>query len=376
VSVLVVAALSARILAQAAQQAGYDVVALDCFGDADTRQASRQWQPLNDGSTLHISRQRLCNALAGLAPSQDLLGWVAGAGFDGQPGLLAEGAALLPLLGMRASDVQRVRDPPQFFAALAALRVAHPPVQFELTHAAAGWLVKDSGGCGAWHIQNASDCTQLRAGQYLQREVAGVPMSATLLCNGSEARVLGINRQLVHAVAGHRFMFCGVVGPVPTTPGVALQVQHIAQQLSVAFHLRGLCSLDFLLDGDNISVLEINPRPPASLLLYPGALAAHLRACSHGDLPRAWPMQGVRGQRIVFAQKSVQLSASMQQRLLNWPHCHDLPNNATTHAITFAAGEPVCSVQAQADSAAQVLALLNQRHDTLLDALENAHACH
>ena len=51
--------------------------------------------------------------------------------------------------------------------------------------------------------------------------------------------------------------------------------------------MRGWCSLDFMRDGDTIVVLEVNPRPPASLSLYaqPGLIDAQLRACLHAELP-------------------------------------------------------------------------------------------
>jgi uncharacterized protein len=363
---LVVAALSARVLAEAAQQAGHRVVALDCFGDADTRRASLHWRPLSEGASLQIAPDRLLHALAEIAQLPDAMGWVAGAGFEHQPALLSQGAALLPLLGMGAAEVQKLRDPRLFFAALDELDISHPPVQFELPRDRAGWLVKDSGGCGAWHIRDAFNCEHLPARHCLQREVPGVSMSATLIANGHGACVLGINQQLVRRTAWHRFMFCGVLGPVPTSADVASRVQHIAQQLSAKFNLRGLCSLDFLLDGDSVQVLEINPRPPASLVLYPGALVAHLHACSNGALPKAWATNEVRGQRIVFAPKPLHINHVMHARLLTWPHCHDRPNNA----MSFEAGDPVCSVQAQASTAAQVAALLNQRHDSLLTTLE------
>ena len=42
---LVVAGISARIMAESARQGGWRVVALDLFGDLDTRRASRPGAP-------------------------------------------------------------------------------------------------------------------------------------------------------------------------------------------------------------------------------------------------------------------------------------------------------------------------------------------
>ena len=62
---------------------------------------------------------------------------------------------------------------------------------------------------------------------------------------------------------------CGVIGPVPVPPAVGAALQRVVREAAAEFELRGLASLDFLLDGERIDVLELNPRPPASIALYP-----------------------------------------------------------------------------------------------------------
>ena len=80
--------------------------------------------------------------------------------------------------------------------------------------------------------------------------------------------------------------------------------------------MRGLASLDFLLEGDRIEVLELNPRPPASIVLYPrvgegGPLTAHLRACERDELPTLQTGDGiVRGSEIVFAAQATTIDAA------------------------------------------------------------------
>jgi uncharacterized protein len=368
---LVVAALSARVLAEAAMQAGHQVLALDCFGDADTRRASLQWWPINKPGGIGIAPRRFLSALAQAAAKHGATGWVAGAGFEDQPTLLAQGAKLLPLLGMGADEVRRLRDAQAFFACLDAAHIPHPEVRWTLPADRHGWWVKAAGGCGGWHIRAASGVRRLPAHSYVQRDAIGTPMSATLLGDGQHICLLGINRQIVQRTARHPFIYAGVVGPVAVSHRVAQQVEHIAQHLAAGMHWRGLVSLDFLLDGDDVLVLELNPRPPASLVLYPGALAAHLQVCSGGPVPSGpWRVDGVRGQRIVCAPRELRLNADLTQQLTRRPHLHvhDQPH-AGQH---FNAGDPLCSVQAQASSAHATSAALQQRHAAVLDLLENA----
>ncbi|MGE5117528.1 MAG: hypothetical protein ACM3N6_13665, partial [Betaproteobacteria bacterium] len=61
---LAVAAASARMLAEAAAREGFEVVALDCFGDQDTRRASRSWHDIaTPGRPLRIEGARVLATL-------------------------------------------------------------------------------------------------------------------------------------------------------------------------------------------------------------------------------------------------------------------------------------------------------------------------
>ena len=81
-------------------------------------------------------------------------------------------------------------------------------------------------------------------------------------------------------------------------------------------------------------------------------------------------MDGVRGQRIVFAPHDLRLNAAVARRLAASPHVHDLPQPGQD----FHAGDPLCSVQVQlqdqARSAHAASTLLQQRHDDVLRFLE------
>ena len=379
--VLAVAAISARMLAEAAAADGFEVVGLDLFGDVDTRRACTQWWPIGEPGHLHIDADRLLSALAMLAArnqSAEVVGWIAGSGFEGRPDLLACGAALLPLIGTPADAVRRVRDPQLFFDVLDAQGIAHPPVLATAPTDANGWLVKDAGGCGGWHIRRATPHEAVQPPYYVQREVPGTPMSATFIANGSSAVVLGFNQLIVRPVLARPFVYCGAVGPVALPPAVADAVPAAVRALAASFALRGLGSLDFMLDGDRVQVLEVNPRPPASMALYGGngdraasspIVADHVRACLQGVLPeQTMPTASatVLGTEIVFAPHRLWLSESAAQRLAGNRACHDLP----AAGQQFDVGDPVCSVSASGGSAEQVLALLDRGREAVFQTLE------
>lgn len=368
---LVVVALSARMLAEAAARDGFEVVALDLFGDVDTCEASSRWFPIGEASYLEIDGERLLGRLSALARRSGVLGWVAGSGFEGHTEWLARGTECLPLIGNDAATVAAVRNPSRFFGVLDEAGIGHPPVH----HGAApggGWLQKDAGGCGGWQVRRAAEGdTALSPRHYFQQELPGRPMSATLVANQVEAQVIGFNEQMVRPVAGRPYVFSGVVGPVPLPLPAQREVERAAQVLTRAFGLRGLASLDFLLNGEQVAVLEINPRPPASMALYAdgGLMAAHVAACRHAALPPRPGREGrplVRGHEIVYAGRSLRLDERAASRLAAWPEAHDLP----CAGGCFEPGDPLCSLSATGADAQDVRQRLQASRHALLKSLE------
>ena len=377
---LVVAAVSARMLAEAAARDGYRVIALDLFGDVDTRRVSQRWHPIGAAGSLQIDEASVLAALQEAAGRGDdaAIGWVPGSGFEGRPDLLDAGARLLPLIGTPLDSVRRVRDPAEFFAVLAAHGIEHPSVRFDAPADAdtEGWLLKDARGHGGWHIRDAGatrDDWQAGASLYFQRKMPGVPMSATFIANGSEAMLLGINQLIVRPFGARPCVYAGCVGPVDVPADLARRIANAVRLLTAEFGLRGWCSLDFMRNGNAICVLEVNPRPPASLALYarPGLIDAQLRACLHCELPSAALLDApaprrVAGSEIVYARHALTLDAAGAQHLADRPDVHDLPAADTR----FGAGDPICSLSAAGDTAEQVKALLERERNALMHTLE------
>lgn len=433
---LVIAGLSVRAAAQAAQRDGFRVIGLDLFGDADTRAACDTWQPLRaaPGAPWQVDADALRVDLTGLVRDEpDLLGVVL------TGGLVAEGAGLvdlpLPLLGTAPADIARLRDPATFFAALDAYGIAHPEVALcrpveggDGTGPAVGsWLRKDFAGSGGVPVRSARPDDAAApgvSGVYWQRQVAGEPVSVTLIGDGRQAAVLGVNRQRVDPAPGAPFRFGGVVGPLPlvdhadhatlanhadgaravearSADGVAgvdgalqTRLQGLADRLVRHFALRGLCSLDLMLAPDGPpQVLELNPRPSASLALYGqtggqaggpagGLMRAHLDAVRHGHLPDAAAIarlrgddgpadRAVRGQAICYAERAMNLDAAA----LAWlAAATDTLGLADRPAIlpfgqAVPAGAPLCSVTAAGRSVGAVQALLDARRQAVANGL-------
>jgi len=129
------------------------------------------------------------------------------------------------------------------------------------------------------------------------------------------------------------------------------------KRLLAAAPLRGLNSADFLLERDQFWLLEINPRPGATLDIFEprkGSLVGlHIAACDKrlGEVPPR--CADAAASAIVYADRDI---AAMPA--IDWPvWTRDRPRAG----IAVKADEPVCTVHAQARSAAAARQLAGKR---------------
>ncbi|MBP0590170.1 ATP-grasp domain-containing protein [Paraburkholderia sp. LEh10] len=369
-----VAGLSARMLAQSAAQAGYQVAALDVFGDRDTRRYAKLWIDIG-GARLSIDPDKLHAALERVTRLPRLLGLIAGSGTEPHLAALHRMSRLPRLIGSDAHATATVRDPARFFALLDELGIAHPEVAFERPAHPGGWLRKHADGCGGTHVVPLGNADEHSSG-YFQRVQKGLPMSALFLAARREVSIVGFAEHRCIASGALPYVHAGSLGPVDLPARIAGQIDYAVRSIAARASLRGLNSLDFLLDGDAISVLEINARPSSTMALYErasrdawprGLVAAHIDACLHERLPggRNGAPQCRVAQQVVFAAHTLSVTRRLSDTLFVDPVCHDIPNRGTR----IEAGQPVCTVLVTGDSTAALSRELQRHTQRLLQRL-------
>jgi predicted ATP-grasp superfamily ATP-dependent carboligase len=355
---ILVVGVTGRALAASAARGGHPVVILDYFADRDTCALAFACRSVVSPRGLRFDRRRLLAAAEELAPPAQSAGLVYGSGFEGRIALLSRLASGRRLFGNTPEVVAAVRDPARFFPLLDRLGIHHPEVRFLPPADPLGWLVKQPGGAGGAHVRPA-DRPPGRAGAYFQRVMPGRACSALFLADGRRTCILGFSEQWHSpARAGLPYLYGGAVGQIPLPPTVEADLRARLDALVSATGLVGLNGIDFLLHEESWSVLEVNPRPTATMELYDpdydrGLFDAHLRAC-RGELPAtAAPTRAARASTIVHAALAWQVRDGFE--FPEW--CRDLPQPGTR----CAPGDPVCTVFAEGGTTEQATTLVRER---------------
>lgn len=302
---VLIAALSGRGLAASARRAGYLPLVADAFGDSDTVDLAAAARCVADVARIGFRAKPVFSALADLeaaAPSPPI-GLVLGSGFEDRPKLIAALSRRFRLIGNGAETIARAKNPAGFFALLDTLGVAHPATQLAPPADMAGWLSKRVGGSGGTHVIEAAAADRSPR-RYYQRRLDGVPHSLLAVATADSLHIVGVSRQWTVGREPRPFRYGGAVGPVELPPAVDAAMRGGAQAVCAALGLVGLVAFDFLLVGDVPFLIEVNPRPGATLDVFDdasGALfRAHVDACG-GKTPRLPAPHGARAAAILYA---------------------------------------------------------------------------
>jgi predicted ATP-grasp superfamily ATP-dependent carboligase len=345
---LIVAGVTTRALAVSAAREGWQVTAVDAFGDRDLRAVaavltvpSSSASPFTPSMAARIAR----------AVRADTAAYTSN--FENHPGAVAMLSENRRLLGNRPQVLEKIRNPFALMRALSrrgfpvpATRASAPPVGTP-----GRWLRKprrSGGGHGTVVWKRGS----LTRSSYLQARITGIPGSIAFLADGHHAVPIGISRQLVgeKEFGSNGFRYCGSLladgrrlfdrGDEVTSVAIAL-----AAAVTEEFGLVGLNGLDFVARGGVPYTLEVNPRYSASMELVERSTLSslfrmHERSCA-GVLPGAIVMpRNVSGKAVVFARRTVTIIDSGRWAELA---VADVPHPGER----IARGRPICTVFAE-----------------------------
>ncbi len=265
---ILIAAFSGRSLAQSARRAGYRPFVVDAFGDLDTRAAAEDFRVLDGAMQGGFRTKPLIGALSELSQSAQTspLGLMLGSGFEDKPRLVAALASRFRLLGSGAKTIADCKNPKTFFAALDNLGISHPETRSDAPDDAAGWVSKRIGGSGGRHIRDCSGAARAKPRRYFQKRLTGERYSIGALIDSDGVQSsFAVSKQWMAPSRATPYRFGGCVSKPAIDIALLSELTDSARRLASALSLTGMASFDFIVDGNRPYLLEVNPRPGASL---------------------------------------------------------------------------------------------------------------
>ncbi len=379
---VLLAGVSTRDIAESAVRAGYEVVAVDGFGDLDLQACATE---------VHVVRvDGRFSARAAAAAARDLSceAVVYEASFENHPRAVSALATNRMLWGNPPSVLARARDPRRLARVVGDAGLPGPRVR--LTRPApgtrSGWLVKPLRSGGGDGIAVWCRGAPVPRGSYLQQRIVGVAGSIVFAADGRRAVPLGLSRILggEPAFGADGFRYCGSIlgsrgDPQFTADDRLLErATLLAESVTRAFGLVGVNGVDFVARRGFPYAIEVNPRYTAAMELVERAYGlslfdVHARACRQ-VLP-AFDLAGARrrapealGKAIVYARRASALGDT--RSWLSDPDVRDISPPGTR----FAPREPICTIFARGRDAAACVAALKRRAVRLYRDVERREA--
>ncbi|MDI1309596.1 MAG: ATP-grasp domain-containing protein [Methylotenera sp.] len=352
---LIIAAISARGYAQAAHEHTYRVVTLDAFADADTQAFAEQCFKIKFDEK-GVDEADFKHQFSQIEIDSNCY-FIYGSLFDTNSALLEWVAEQVKVIGNSAETLQLVRGF-DFFRLLDDLNIVHPEVRLNAPDDVENWLAKSLFSTGGMHVKPAS---MYKINDYFQRKIEGVAVSLLFVADGKVAKAIGFNQQFSAPIAELPYRFAGAVSNVDLPRQVQQQFIEVAEKLTAALGLKGINSLDAVLDGDQLWILELNPRLSATFHLYPNLLQVHMQA-SAGDFEELAnefhlaKKSTSKAELIVYAEQALNIPVDF-----SWPKwVADIPN-FENKSINIAKNEPICTVFAEAQDALVAQQLVLQK---------------
>ena len=396
---VLIAGISTRAAADSAARAGFEVTAIDAFGDLDGNPAVRSLSLRRDFG-MRYTAQTVTGAARGL--SGDAVVYLAS--FENHPGAVNALSSGRALWGNPPDVLRRVRDPRVLLDAFRSHGIPAPGVIVNPLDSPAGvddpdrWLVKPRGSGGGHHVSAWRPEQRVRSGDaagvyipdgcYLQERLEGVPGSVVFAAAHRRAVALGVSRQLIGegAFGAGGYRYCGNIFAAAgdtqfgDDEAVVAAATELAAVVAAEFGLVGLNGIDFIAANGVASPIEVNPRWCGSMELVERAFDLplfhiHAAACDSGVLP-AFDLARTRGamtavgKAIVFARDEVTMGDT--RSWLADATVRDVPHPGER----IAAGHPICTVFAQGTNAESCHAALVQRAERVYAEVYAGHAAY
>jgi len=368
-----VAGVSTRAAAESAARAGFDVTAIDAFGDLDQHPAVRSLVLPHDDAA-QFTAQAAAEAVRDIAADAA----VYLSPFENHTRAIDALALGRALWGNPPDVLRRVRDPFLLAGVLRRRGFAAPLTRVDVPREPRSkeWLVKPFRSGGGHGVRPWTPDTTVLPGFYAQERIDGVSASIVFVAARGRAVPLGISRQLIGdaAFGASGYRYCGNVlasaDDEVITERVVESLIALARNVTEQFGLIGLNGIDCLVCDEVPYAIEVNPRWCSSMELVErqygvSIFGVHAAACVDGvlpdfDLSSARRIRSVLGKAIVFAREDGVVDDT--RAWLGDETVRDVPKPGEP----LTKGQPICTVFAEAPDINACLARLKERAQSIV----------
>lgn len=329
------------MLAQAAKNANFIPLVVDLFADQDTQDIAEKVIQLKD-----LSLSSLRPEVLSLQAEYTIQVVVYGSGLEDEIESLIWLESQYQIYGNSAAVNASYCDNKRLFQHLDQLNIPYPKVSFVVPDKISNYLKKSSKSSGGQGVAFNTDA--LNTDEYYQQYQKGESGSVLFLAAKQGIQIIGFHRQWT--VSAKDFSFAGIIKQNILPAKQAHQVAVWLNELVKIYDFKGLGSLDFIWDGKQCYFLEINCRPPASMMLYPELDLLSTHISEEFVLENLDPT--IKGLQVIYAVENCLIE------MPKWPKwSFDRPKNTTR----IQSGQPICSIMADGKSVLQVEGILQDR---------------
>lgn len=345
------------MLAEGASRSGFIPWVIDLFADQDTLRLSERVFRVDT-----LDAPFLRKIIADFKSRHPCPPVVYGSGLEHYPKTLELINRECELIGNDIETVRGLQQKKRFFELLDHLEIDYPRVAFTEPMTTEKWLIKPEAGEGGIGIRQFRNGMPAQGNIYWQKHIEGTVGSALFLSDGRSVQIIGFHTQWTENQAeSNPFQFAGIINCSPLSTEQEHKVSSWIAAILRAIPLKGLNTLDFIIQGERIYVLEVNPRPSASMQLYDADLfGAHLNACRGLLYNTNFTNHQVCAYRIVYADRNITIPDAF-----SWPKaCRDLPIAGSI----IRKGQPICSIIARDINVRSVHRQLNKIRQIIIQS--------
>ncbi len=370
---ILVVGLDSVALTRSAKRAGYNVFAVDYFGDRDLREIcdscvsiTKQRVGKSCGRLeINFSPKAFLDPVKRISRNHPIDGILLSSGLEDSQEILLELDNVAPIIGNELQAIGKVRNKIDFFCQIQKLGINHPRTVLAKTNEEVRKAVSEIGypillkplhSLGGSGITLARNKTHLATilqktripsqGIIIQEHIIGKHLSTSFISTKGVSTVLSLNEQLLGLKeVGQRepFGYCGNIVPAKDDAKIIVDCKFVVEKIASHFNLLGSNGIDFVLtkNGD-LFVIEVNPRFQGTLECVENYLGinlvkTHLDACLKSTGP---PSNIVKSSKVYVRLIVFAPSRLIASNLSEMEEVRDIPEPG----VIVEEGEPVCSI--------------------------------